>query len=135
MPLNQLLFGFRGRMRRSQWWAVRVVTTVILFVLIGVFAGLGGSVGRSQTAEVIAGGVALIVGLPVVTLYLWIFVATSVKRLHDQDLSGWFTLIYFIPYLGGLAAFVMLGCLEGTKGRNRFGASDKYPESTANVFA
>jgi uncharacterized membrane protein YhaH (DUF805 family) len=67
--------------------------------------------------------------------YAWIFVATAVRRLHDQDLPGWITALFLIPYAGGLAAFIMLGCLDGTKGPNRFGPSDKYPTAVADTFA
>ena len=83
-----------------------------------------------------ASGIALIVaGLPALVAYLWVYLATSVRRLHDQDLPGWIVVLFFVPYVGGLAAFVVLGCLEGIKGPNKFGPSEKFPEGIAETFS
>jgi uncharacterized membrane protein YhaH (DUF805 family) len=135
MPLRTMLFSFDGRMRRSHWWAIRVVATVVLCVLIFLTVGvLAAVVPSPQSKE--ASGIALIVaGLPAFAAYLWVYLATSVKRLHDQDLSGWIVLLFFVPYVGGFAAFVVLGCLEGTKGPNKFGPSEKFPEAIADTFS
>lgn len=43
------------------------------------------------------------------------------KRWHDHDKSGWWFLLSFVPYLGGLVSFVICGCLRGTRGPNRYG--------------
>ena len=59
--------------------------------------------------------------------------AVIVRRLHDQDKSGWFILIQFIPYVGAIVLLVFM-CLDGTKGENRFGADPKG-ENIADVFA
>ena len=59
----------------------------------------------------------------------------AVKRLHDQDMTGWFILLVFVPVIGGLFAFVVMGCLDGTHGVNKFGPSSKYPDTyRATVF-
>ena len=50
--------------------------------------------------------------------------ALGVKRLHDRDMSGWWTLISFVPF-GGFILLVILGFLDGTQGPNRFGPSPK----------
>jgi uncharacterized membrane protein YhaH (DUF805 family) len=78
-------------------------------------------------------------------LFLWIFLATSIKRLHDRDRSGWWLVPFVaVPYLfdhfsdffpggyfmmaaGGIMfvlmiwGFVELYFLRGTKWTNRFG--------------
>ena len=80
-------------------------------------------------------------------LFLWIFIATSIKRLHDRDKSGWWAVPFVIlpGLLDGAATatlstsgatvvsvlssilllwgFVELGLLRGTPGTNRFGPS------------
>ncbi len=58
--------------------------------------------------------------------------AVQVRRFHDQDKSGWFILLGLIPYLGGLVLLIFM-CLEGTRGRNRFGADPRDPYG-ADVF-
>jgi uncharacterized membrane protein YhaH (DUF805 family) len=90
-------------------------------------------------------------------LFLWVYTATSVKRLHDRNKSGWWLLLFFaLPgmysqfgnrvgdalggwatLLFGLAAFVFsvwgfieMYCLRGTRGINRFGADPLAPRDT-----
>jgi uncharacterized membrane protein YhaH (DUF805 family) len=138
VSLVTILFSFQGRMRRSHWWAARFATTVVAVVVLAVvFGGLSAVLPPPPSAitDTATGAAAIAVGLPALVAYVWIYLATSVKRLHDQDLTGWFTALFWIPYLGSLVAFVMLGCLDGTKGPNKYGPSDKHPEAIAETFA
>jgi uncharacterized membrane protein YhaH (DUF805 family) len=50
--------------------------------------------------------------------------AVMVRRLHDTNRRGWWALIIFVPILGVIALLVLL-CLDGTKGPNRFGPDPK----------
>lgn len=47
-------------------------------------------------------------------------VAVQVRRLHDQDKSGWLILVGIIPVIGFLILF-WFNIQRGTKGTNRFG--------------
>jgi uncharacterized membrane protein YhaH (DUF805 family) len=134
MPLGTMLLSFDGRMRRSRWWAIRLIATVVLVVLL-VAVGALAAVFPPLQSKAASGTALIVVGLPAVVAYLWVYLATSVKRLHDQDLSGWIAVLFFVPYVGGLAAFIVLGCLEGTKGPNKFGSSEKFPEAIAETFS
>jgi uncharacterized membrane protein YhaH (DUF805 family) len=135
MPLRTMLLSFEGRMRRSHWWAIRVITTVVLCVLLFLAVGVLAAVFPAPGSKAASGVVLIVAGLPALAAYLWVYLATSVKRLHDQDLPGWIAVLFFVPYVGGLAAFVVLGCLEGTKGPNKFGPSEKFPEAIAETFS
>jgi succinate dehydrogenase/fumarate reductase cytochrome b subunit len=44
----------------------------------------------------------------------------SIRRLHDLDKSGWFVLVFFIPYVG-FGWHIYLLFFHGTRGVNRFG--------------
>jgi uncharacterized membrane protein YhaH (DUF805 family) len=59
--------------------------------------------------------------LGVYALVLWSNLAVTVKRLHDRDVSGYFVLVAFIPFIGGLLLFIEVGCLEGSRGWNKYG--------------
>jgi uncharacterized membrane protein YhaH (DUF805 family) len=48
----------------------------------------------------------------------------QVRRLHDQDKSGWLILLSFIPYIGGLILLVLM-LIDGTPGANRYGPDPK----------
>jgi uncharacterized membrane protein YhaH (DUF805 family) len=47
-------------------------------------------------------------------------IAVAVRRLHDQDKSGGWYFIGFIPFIGGIWLLVLM-CTEGTRGPNRYG--------------
>ena len=47
-------------------------------------------------------------------------IALMIRRLHDLDKSGWFTVLAIIPVVG-LIFSVYLFCAKGTDGWNRYG--------------
>ena len=53
------------------------------------------------------------------------FISNKIKRLHDNNKSGWFLLWTLVPILGqlfGLYIFITNWFLRGTSGTNNFGA-------------
>jgi len=62
--------------------------------------------------------------------------AVSVRRMHDQNKSGWYLLINFVPYIGGLI-FLVLCFLPGTEGENDYGwdPREDAPDRTAEIFS
>ncbi len=59
-----------------------------------------------------------------------IFIVAFVLRAHDRNKSGWWALLYIIPWIGWLWALVELGFLEGTKGPNRFGSNPREAQAS-----
>ena len=108
MTPAHILFGLSGRIPRKAWW------------LWGVFALLGVAIGGTLLLG-IAGVTAETAGLAMNLLVLWPAIATSVKRWHDRDKSGWWVLINLIPVIGIVWVIVENGCLRGTVGPNRLG--------------
>lgn len=114
MPLKRYA-DFSGRSRRKEYWmfVLGMVIAIILAVVIESVLGLGGSVGPYGLLSLL-----VIAGLFVPSL------ACQVRRFHDQDKSGWFVLLGFVPFIGGLIVLVFM-CMEGTRGPNRFGPDPK----------
>ena len=55
--------------------------------------------------------------LIVLVLHVWIAICITVKRLHDIDVSGWFSIpIVLIPI-----AVILAGSFPGTVGPNQYG--------------
>ena len=107
---------------------------VVFFTLLAVGGGLTGLFEPGAGTEIPVVGW-IVMGLLVI-FALAIFIpalAVVVRRLHDQDKSGWFILIQFIPYIGGIIMLIFM-CIEGTKGENRYGPDPKG-ENIADVFA
>jgi uncharacterized membrane protein YhaH (DUF805 family) len=86
-----------------EFWMFVLFNTVIA-LLVSIVAGLLHATWLSPLYS-------LAVLLP--SLALW------VRRLHDRNMSGWWVLIA----LTGIGAVVLLilACLDGTRGENRFG--------------
>ena len=63
----------------------------------------------------------LMVGLSVIVSLLLIVpsYAVCVRRLHDTGRSGWWVLLYFIPWIGTIALIIML-CLKSDED-NKYG--------------
>ncbi len=53
--------------------------------------------------------------------FAWPSLAIVVKRWHDRNKSGFWSLIYAIPVVGLVWGFVENGFLPGTKGENKYG--------------
>jgi uncharacterized membrane protein YhaH (DUF805 family) len=150
------LFGFRGRINRTDFWS-RFLMAFALFVAATMASYIPISVLKYLlvTALILAGFAA------------WL--SATLERLHDRDKSAWYLLIFFgvptiianlvspspdgktqfifffanISFLGLLSGalavwmFSELGCLRGTEGPNRYGTDPLQPASddTAPVEA
>ncbi len=120
VPLTwkQILFSFEGRIPRRQYWAGFGIQMLAVVALTAVFAGVIFN-GRGVSD---IGAFAVILGLPFLVFLIWVGLAVQVKRWHDRNKSGWWVLVGFIPYIGGIWQIIECGCLRGTEGENRFGS-------------
>jgi uncharacterized membrane protein YhaH (DUF805 family) len=166
------LFSFEGRINRAKFWlslpivlGFTFLIAVIMWVVMAgavmltpgahgheaikvnlgfdeLFTLLGHTSHLSLSPREIVSLVGNLIGMP---LIMWICLATSVKRLHDRDKSGWWIVLFFVlpsfsDYIPdwlansntsfplGLALFILCGWgfvelafLRGTGGANRFG--------------
>jgi uncharacterized membrane protein YhaH (DUF805 family) len=113
---------FNGRARRTEYWmftlfnVIAVVVLTLVDVLLGTATATSSGTGFSASLGLFSGLYSLAVLIP--------SLAVTVRRLHDQDKSGWFILLGLIPFVGGIIVLVFM-CLEGTRGPNRFGPDPK----------
>jgi uncharacterized membrane protein YhaH (DUF805 family) len=178
---NAFLFSFEGRINRAKYWyaivassvACMVFLSIVAYVIAGVF-GVSiksihvdffgvltklpslpfsisfGDAAPSPVALVLFYGV----GTPIFVVSMWFLAATTIKRLHDRNKTGWWTVLFFIApgLLNRLwdwiddptaALFVSAGafgltvwcfvemlCRRGTRGPNRFGPDPLAPRDT-----
>ena len=118
------MWSFDGRISRSQWWLGRL--GLFLVVVMGFIALLQFSDDALQTLLPLW-GLVVVYGLAVYWGY-----ALDAKRWHDLDMSGWYSLVGFIPIYGQIWILCGLGFKKGTDGPNRYGPptdSDTEPAS------
>jgi uncharacterized membrane protein YhaH (DUF805 family) len=98
-----LLFSINGRISRGPFWLVYLILFPATLALILFIEAL------SNNNPVLI--------LIAFVLYSWIAICITVKRLHDLDATGWFSIpIVLIPI-----AVILVGSFPGTVGPNRFG--------------
>ncbi|RED48316.1 DUF805 domain-containing protein [Seonamhaeicola aphaedonensis] len=110
--------NFNGRARRKEFWMFYLFHILIVFILAFVSGFLSGS-SESLTVMIPL----IIYGLATIIPYI----AVCVRRLHDTGKSGWFFLISFIPYIGGLIILIFMA-QNGNVGPNKYGPDPKAPE-------
>ena len=112
--LNYATFSGRAARPAFWWWFLfQIIVSVILATVFGaghMVASDGG--GMSYQGGLLANLWSLANFIP--------GIAVGIRRLHDLDKSGWWTLIVLIPLVGWIILIVWY-CTKGTVGPNRFG--------------
>ena len=172
------LFRFDGRINRARCWlAGLIIIAWMIFLgllLLGIAHLFGATmpgylnVGPNEIFNVLdpqawrslssANVTGLLIQTVITPLALWVYLATSVKRLHDRNKSGWWILLFFVlpclysqfgarledwfgdsyfamlpslnAFVFGVWGFVEMYCRKGTTGTNRFGADPLAPIDT-----
>ena len=111
---------FSGRAARAEYWWFTLVWAVIAgaavafdMAMLGVDPVTNPQSGRAFPAAL------LLILIPHLSL--------SIRRLHDQNMRGWWWLITLLPYVGLLLHLSWM-TRSGTEGDNRFG-TDPLPAS------
>ncbi|GLH78746.1 membrane protein [Bradyrhizobium sp. SSBR45G] len=165
MDWTWFLFRFHGRINRAKLWLSLLVILCWMAFAAALSAGarklLGGPAAASfNIADIFAvldpdtfrgltrdDIVPVVFHLILTPLFVWVFAAAAIKRLHDRNKSGWWMAPLFVvpglfnqyadrmpgttlPMIVGGAAtllslwgFVELYCLAGSPSTNRFGSS------------
>lgn len=115
------LFSFQGRASRSKFWLVFLLSIFVSFVVV-LFSilALPALIFMGTFSPKLASIVSMLLYVLMIPMW-WISIATSVKRFHDRNKSGWWYLIVLVPFIGGLWIIIENGFLKGTTGANHFG--------------
>lgn len=118
---------FSGRSRRREFWMFALFQFLVAMAISTVFGSpYYGAGAGTLNATVLVGGTGAMVQNVFSLISFIPNLAVSVRRLHDQDKSGWLLLLLLVPLFGWFALFVLF-CLDGTRGPNRFGPDPKNP--------
>lgn len=128
-------FDFSGRSRRKEYWMFTLFNVLVVIAINIAFGtrdyeNIAGYVGFESMLSTTGGMLTALFRL----FSLIPGLAVAVRRLHDQDRSGWLLLLLLIPLLGWFALLVLM-CLDGTKGDNSYGPDPKRPGVDAEVFS
>ena len=125
MSFTQFLFSFEGRISRSAYWLKFNLPVMVIYIVLSVLISMTGPATDAYGMPIEEAGplftVMTVIFLVFALAVLWPSLAVAAKRWHDRDKSGWWTLITFVPLIGGLWMLIECGFLKGTDGANRFG--------------
>lgn len=100
MNLVSLLFGYKGRINRAQFWIGNLgagVAGIMLLFLLGVMFIPTTDFPKTGVGILHMMSVMGLVLLPPLGLIGWISVALQTKRLHDRGRSGLWTMLPLLP--------------------------------------
>lgn len=96
-------FSAKGRACRSEYFGAVIPFIFLIYMIMPAVFRIAGAAGYF-----------------VYMVSIVIIVSVQIRRLHDRDMSGWFTLLYFIPLIGVLI-LLLISSFAGSRGDNRFG--------------
>jgi uncharacterized membrane protein YhaH (DUF805 family) len=168
------LFSFEGRINRAKLWLAALVIICWMIFLGMLIAGLAALLGHGPKnigfgldylsrifnpalyrSRSLAELPVLLFEAAASVLFLWVYFATAIKRLHDRDKSAWWAIpliaiptfynhfavwlpddsyltmtISLMAFVFCIWGFVELYCLKGSRKTNRFGANPLAPVDT-----
>lgn len=122
MDLATAFFSFHGRLRRRDFWLYSFFLWLISAAFISVFGGQVEGMNILQPYRFDGPG---LIGFVAWLGVLYATLAVQVKRWHDRNKTGWWSLLSFVPIIGWLWVLIECGFLDGRPGDNRFGPSPK----------
>lgn len=123
-----LLFSFKGRIGRQQYWLGTIGISAIFGIL---FALAGAMMGPQQEGQPLttAAIVGLVAMVPMVIVFFWVTLALSIKRGHDRGRSAWWQLLGLVP-LANIWLGIDQAFLRGIDATNQWGAPSVPREAT-----
>jgi uncharacterized membrane protein YhaH (DUF805 family) len=105
--MKELLFSFEGRIGRAPFWAGQAIVLALALLYARyvdklLAAWIPGSIFMGSA-------IALLVALPII----WLQTAITVKRCHDRNKSGFWSLLLLVPPIGIIWLVVDCGLLPG----------------------
>ena len=119
MPYRRYV-DFAGRSQRKEFWMFQLLVVIVYFVAT-LLITMGAPWIDPVTGQMSGGSALATLGSAILGIF-WLgtiipAIAVAVRRMHDQDRSGWWILVPI--------ANIIFYCLDGTPGTNRFGPDPK----------
>ena len=117
---TELLFSFRGRIRRLYFWLTTLVFGFAAGMLTSTFQFIAKTYGIGETNpdthQFEPTGPLSIAIFAVTLANLWVNLALSVKRLHDRDRTGWWIAAMYLSIIVAVGlGFLTLTQPEGQR--------------------
>jgi len=123
---------FSGRATRTEFWTFQIFLILVPLLFGLIFILPLGLLGNWILPSWRYGSFSSVLGVVIISLLSLFWLATLlprvsliVRRLHDQNKTGWMALLHFVPIVGPIILLVLM-CLEGTRGSNSYGPDPHF---------
>lgn len=146
MKLPRLLFSFKGRVSRQDYWIGITISGLLIMPALcllaydiynwlatelhntGIIDPL--SAANKMLQYKFAFTANILLGAPFIIASFWSLFAVTAKRFHDLSMPGWFCIIWVpltlmpgtVTLLLSFIVPIVIGCLKGTVGTNKYGS-------------
>jgi len=108
---------FKGRAVRPEFWYFALASAIIQIFLLIIDIIIGWEVG-------IIDGIKTLPLFETSRLFLLVpSISVTVRRLHDINKNGWWSLLWGLPVIGWVILILWL-CIKGDEGENKYGLAD-----------
>ena len=112
-------FWINGRNSRGKYWLVNFGQIAAISVFL-VFASFFNPVGEREAVTQFKASFVMVI-IAAAALLIWVGMCNTIRRYHDRNKSGWWSLMALIPAIGPTWQFIELGFCRGTDGDNDYG--------------
>ncbi|MDH6239657.1 uncharacterized membrane protein YhaH (DUF805 family) [Aurantimicrobium minutum] len=108
----------QGRSPRSEYWYWRLFVFIVSLVAVIPVVLVAMMVRQGDVWALFP----FLIAAGAIAVFLWLLTITvTVRRLHDQGVSGWFFLLFLIPSVGWIIELVFM-LQPSQPGSNKYGA-------------
>jgi uncharacterized membrane protein YhaH (DUF805 family) len=125
---NPKIISFQGRIGRLRYLAYNIGATFLLMLVMMPIIGMSAFVGGAAGGEAGMSALAVLGTIVYYVVAILISVMYGKRRLNDLNRSGWWFLLFLVPFLN-LALAIYLLFFPGTDGSNNFGP-EPMPNTT-----
>lgn len=122
---------FSGRLNRIGYFLAFVF--IIVYFLVPLILQISFRSSGTSNIRALVNIVSLIWGLAGMILMIPAGISINIRRWHDLNKSGWYTLLGLIPLVGYVLPIILL-FVPGTKSSNNYGEPDTRPSTIRKVL-
>lgn len=137
---DEPFYGFRGRIGRLRYLAYTIVMSLILYGLVSVVGGVAGltflalGLAESRASENFWWTVLVVLMIAFAIVGVYVTLAPIIRRLHDMNRTGWWSLLGLVPYVNGIFVLFLI-FVPGTDGVNDYGVPARPPTTRVKIVA
>lgn len=115
-------FDYKGRSRRKEYWYFCLMVIIMLLISMTIivplsfmFAGINSNYDyQFEDNFMLALGVLMLISFGMLSLIHTLpMISLNIRRFHDIGMSGWWSLLCYVPYIGVLAS--MFASFKGSE--------------------